>query len=76
MDLYLIHVPLRTRPRTEIDTFTEEDVLPLDLKGVWLEMEKLKEQGLAKAIGVSNFGVQRLQELYALTKSIPAVNQV
>lgn len=74
--MYLIHVPLRTRPRTEIDTFTEEDVLPLDLKGVWLEMEKLKEQGLAKAIGVSNFGVQRLQELYALTKSIPAVNQV
>lgn len=76
VDLYLIHFPFRVRPGANTGSLKEEDVLPLDLKGVWLEMEKLKEQGLTKAIGVSNFGAKRLQEFFALTGVYPAVNQV
>lgn len=76
LDLYLIHFPVRLRPEVELADLTDEDILPLDLKGVWLEMEKLKARGLTRAIGVSNFGVKRLQELFSLTGSFPAVNQV
>src|SRR5450759_4234668 len=76
VDLYLIHFPFTVRPEANTEALKEEDVLPLDLKGVWLEMEKLKEQGLAKAVGVSNFAAKRLQELFALTGKSPAVNQV
>ncbi|CAM6113411.1 unnamed protein product [Calypogeia fissa] len=76
VDLFLIHFPFTIKPEANDDDLKEEDVLPFDIKGVWREFEKLKEQGLAKAIGVSNFGVKRLQEMFALTGCIPAVNQV
>lgn len=76
LDLYLIHFPVRIRPGASFEKLKEEDFLELDLKGVWLELEKLKERGLIKSIGVSNFSVKRLQEMFALTNCIPSVNQV
>ncbi|KAJ3019238.1 UNVERIFIED_CONTAM: hypothetical protein HDU68_010750 [Siphonaria sp. JEL0065] len=42
----------------------------------WKEMEVLVEKGLAKAIGVSNFSVEHLQELLASSTIVPAVNQI
>ncbi|KAF7836411.1 chalcone reductase [Senna tora] len=53
-----------------------EDVMPLDLKGVWAAMEECQRLGLTRAIGVSNFSVKKLQNLLSFTTIAPAVNQV
>ena len=42
----------------------------------YLEMEKLKEEGLVKSIGVSNFRKSHLQNLLSQVHKIPAVNQI
>jgi diketogulonate reductase-like aldo/keto reductase len=42
----------------------------------WRAFEDLREQGLARAIGVSNFGIDRLASLVAGARRPPAVNQV
>jgi diketogulonate reductase-like aldo/keto reductase len=42
----------------------------------WRAMEKLHREGRAKAIGVSNFMVQHLEELLASAEIVPAVNQI
>ena len=61
VDLYLIHHPRLAQP---------------DIATAWAEMEKIKAAGLAKSIGVSNFGVPELTELLASAKVKPAANQV
>ncbi|KAI9451785.1 Aldo/keto reductase [Russula earlei] len=61
VDLYLIHHPRVARP---------------DIPTAWAEMETLSEQGLAKSIGVSNFGVDELAVLLASAKIKPAANQI
>ncbi|PPQ96902.1 hypothetical protein CVT26_005888 [Gymnopilus dilepis] len=47
-----------------------------DIPQCWKEMEKIKDSGRAKSIGVSNFEVQDLQELLAVAKHVPVVNQI
>ncbi|WP_433160490.1 aldo/keto reductase [Kribbella sp. CA-247076] len=42
----------------------------------WPGMEKASEAGLAKAIGISNFGADELQELLKVSQIQPAVNQI
>jgi len=42
----------------------------------WRAMEELNESGLARAVGVSNYTVQQLEELVEHGKIAPAVNQV
>lgn len=42
----------------------------------YLEMEKLKDAGLIKSIGVSNFRKSHLQNLLAHVHKIPSVNQI
>lgn len=49
------------------DNFTAE---------TWLALETLYENKRVRAIGVSNFSVQRLQQLLASAKVTPMVNQV
>jgi diketogulonate reductase-like aldo/keto reductase len=46
-----------------------------DTRG-WNAMQALREQGLARAIGVSNYGADRLARLLAHATRPPAVNQV
>ncbi|TYH23077.1 hypothetical protein ES288_A04G181600v1 [Gossypium darwinii] len=46
------------------------------LKKVWKAMEGVVDSGLVQAIGVSNFGVQQIKELFKFAKIVPAVNQV
>jgi len=46
---------------------------PLRSARLWRELETLREQGLARAVGVSNFGARRLARLPAPR---PAVDQV
>lgn len=42
----------------------------------WVGMEKLLQTGKTKAIGVSNYSKQFLEELLPHCKVIPAVNQI
>ena len=42
----------------------------------WRALEKLRQQGKARSIGVSNFTIEHLIELLAATDTVPAVNQV
>jgi 3''-deamino-3''-oxonicotianamine reductase len=53
-----------------------EEVMPLDLKGVWEAMEECQKLGLTRSIGVSNFTTKKLEELLLSAKIPPAVNQV
>ncbi|KAH7886725.1 NADP-dependent oxidoreductase domain-containing protein [Phlebopus sp. FC_14] len=61
VDLYLIHAPSLAKP---------------DIPTAWARMEKIKEAGLARSIGVSNFDVKDLEILLASAKVKPAVNQI
>lgn len=61
VDLYLVHSPRLAVP---------------DIPTCWAQMEKVKEDGLAKSIGISNFGVQDMEILLASAKVKPAVNQI
>jgi diketogulonate reductase-like aldo/keto reductase len=61
VDLFLIHSPLPYVGR---------------LKEIWQQMEGVKNEGLTKSIGVSNFKVEHLNELLEGANIVPAVNQV
>jgi len=61
VDLYLIHHPNLARP---------------DIPTAWAKMEGIKRAGLAKSIGVSNFGIDELDILLASAKIKPAANQI
>jgi diketogulonate reductase-like aldo/keto reductase len=61
VDLYLIHWPL---PR--LDKYVD----------TWRAMIKLREDGLIRSIGVSNFTEAQLRRLLAETGVAPAVNQI
>jgi diketogulonate reductase-like aldo/keto reductase len=42
----------------------------------WRALERIREEGRARSIGVSNFLVPHLEELLASAKQVPAVNQI
>lgn len=48
----------------------------MDMKSVWEEMEECQKLGLTKSIGVSNFSCKKLDQILAIAKIPPAVNQV
>lgn len=45
-------------------------------KQTWKALEKIYEEGRAKSIGVSNYLIRHLKELFTYANTIPAVNQV
>lgn len=47
-----------------------------DVYGAWRAMEELQEQGQIRAIGVSNFSVDRAVDLAQFNKVTPQVNQI
>ena len=61
VDLYLIHWPLPKH-----DAYLE----------TWRAFIKIRDEGRAKSIGVSNFTVPTLQRLMDETGVVPAVNQI
>lgn len=73
LDLYLIHWPCKLKKGT---TLSPENVIPSDIPSTWSAMEKLFNSGKAKAIGVSNFSSKKLEDLLAVARVPPAVNQV
>ncbi|KAJ4817946.1 NAD(P)-linked oxidoreductase superfamily protein [Rhynchospora pubera] len=60
LDLYLIHWPISMKPGPISFPLKREEVMPLDLKGVWKAMEECQKLGLTKSIGVSNFTTKKL----------------
>jgi diketogulonate reductase-like aldo/keto reductase len=60
VDLWLIHWPPAGRAAPEI----------------WAEFIKARDEGLCRAIGVSNYSVAQIDELAKATGELPAVNQI
>jgi 2,5-diketo-D-gluconate reductase A len=60
VDLWLIHWPPRGRA----------------LVPTWKELLAVRDQGLARAVGVSNYSIAQLDELIAATGQAPQVNQI
>lgn len=78
LDLYLIHWPVALK-RAVAYPQTGEDMLSLTdvpLSETWAEMIVLKEMGLTRHIGVSNFSIKKLEEVTATTGVRPEVNQL
>src|SRR5699024_8426299 len=61
VDLYLIHWPVPAQGRY-VET--------------WRALERIAAEGRARAIGVSNFQREHLDELLADSDTVPAVNQI
>jgi 2,5-diketo-D-gluconate reductase A len=60
VDLYLIHAPYERDQRL----------------AQWRGLVELRRQGKARAIGVSNFSIQHIEELKAAGLPLPAANQI
>ncbi|ONK69135.1 uncharacterized protein A4U43_C05F19710 [Asparagus officinalis] len=73
VDLYLIHSPFRLKKG--YDTKPENFIQP-DVPSTWKALENLYDSGKARAIGVSNFSTKKLEDLLAVARVTPAVNQV
>ncbi len=78
LDLYLIHWPVAQKKGVAMPE-KDEDWIPLDkipLSITWAEIEKAYEDGLVKAIGVSNFNQQMIDGLMKNNNIVPMVNQI
>ncbi|VDC01485.1 unnamed protein product [Peniophora sp. CBMAI 1063] len=71
VDLYLIHWPQAAMNGKVL----QPDEHPT-INDTWADMEKVFEEGRAKAIGVSNFSVKTLKRLEETWKVVPAVDQI
>ena len=60
LDLWLVHWP--PRGRTSVT--------------VWREFLELRNEGLVRAVGVSNYSLRQIDELISATGEAPAVNQI
>ncbi|MCX2455085.1 aldo/keto reductase [Lacticaseibacillus nasuensis] len=67
VDLYLIHAPW---PWAKRGNYDQEN------KDVWRAMEEIYQSGRAKAIGISNFGVPEMKNIFAGATVKPMVNQI
>ncbi|WP_199590090.1 aldo/keto reductase [Bremerella cremea] len=88
VDLYLIHFPIalkfvpfadRYPPEWFYDPSAKEPGLvsePIPIRETWEAMEKLVDAGLAKNIGVCNFGVSLIRDLLSCARIRPSVLQV
>lgn len=47
-----------------------------DVYGAWRAMEELQKEGKIRAIGVSNFAVDRVVDLSVFNETTPAINQI
>jgi diketogulonate reductase-like aldo/keto reductase len=59
-----------------VDLYLIHWPLPLGNLRMWRQLESLQDRGLARAIGVSNFGRDRLAKLLRSAGRRPALNQV
>jgi len=80
VDLYLIHTPFAFKPGEEHDPRDENGKIIYDegatLLDTWRALENLMNQGRCKAIGLSDIGLEKIQEIFESARIKPAVVQV
>ena len=78
LNLYLIHWPVALRHGVSLPS-GPGDFVPLaeaPLESTWEAMLQLRERGLARQVGVSNFSRGQITRVRDATGDTPAVNQV
>ncbi len=78
LDLYLVHWPISVKlgigiAKTREEFYSYEEV---PLAETWQGMQQVQSAGLARHIGVSNFNIAKLEELFAVGGQGPEMNQV
>ncbi|KAE8613375.1 hypothetical protein XENTR_v10007695 [Xenopus tropicalis] len=81
MDLFLIHMPMGLKPGADLIPRDERGHIiyhKTDLRNTWEAMEKCKDAGLVRSIGVSNFNRRQLELILNKPglKYKPVCNQV
>ncbi|KAK7747464.1 hypothetical protein SLS53_001719 [Cytospora paraplurivora] len=82
LDLYLIHWPVSFRRKNNDERFPidEEtfgaDLIDVPLIETWRALEAVVKKGKIRSIGVSNFSVAKIEEIWDAAEIKPAVNQV
>nr|XP_020010812.1 aldo-keto reductase family 1 member C1 homolog isoform X2 [Castor canadensis] len=81
VDLFIIHMPVSLKPGEELmpkDANGKSILDKVDLRDTWEAMEKCKDAGLTKSIGVSNFNRKQLELILNKPglKYKPTCNQV
>ncbi|CAD24968.1 ALDOSE REDUCTASE [Encephalitozoon cuniculi GB-M1] len=79
VDLYLIHWPVTFDPAPDgtVESCGKKyNVGKFDAVGVWKKMEALVDLGLAKSIGISNFGKANTEKILGTCRICPAAIQI
>lgn len=78
LDLYLVHWPVAFQPGVPMPESAADYLTPQEapVHDTWNAMTAVKQKGLAKHIGVSNFSKAKLEQLISMTDEIPEMNQV
>jgi len=78
LDLYLIHWPVAFKHGVPMPSDTKDYVSleEVPISETWKQMEAIKENGLSKHIGVSNFSKKKLEDLLGKASHTPEVNQI
>ncbi|KFY65817.1 hypothetical protein V496_02338 [Pseudogymnoascus sp. VKM F-4515 (FW-2607)] len=81
VDLYLMHWPVAFSYSEETSFPTNEtsgliSVTDVPIEDTWAAMEALVEKGKAKSIGISNFTLEKSEQLLKSARIAPAVNQI
>ncbi|KAL7346417.1 aldo-keto reductase [Encephalitozoon intestinalis] len=79
VDLYLIHWPVALDPAPDgtVESFGKKySVGKFNPVSLWKKMEKLVDLGLAKSIGISNFGKDNTEKILQECRILPAVAQI
>lgn len=78
LDLYLIHWPIALAYDVDYPQKAEDmiSLSELPLTETWQAMISLKEKGLTKHIGVSNFSIKKIGEVHDATGVLPEALQI
>jgi len=79
LDMYLIHWPVGLKEGGDLfptDANGKFLLSGVDYLDSWRGMEEVAKLGLAKSIGVSNFSIEQLERLLAVSTITPATNQI
>lgn len=81
----MLNCPMTPPPQVEVPAEGEPvdngeegklEVKKQSMKQAWKLLEQLKDEGLVKSLGVANFSIQVLLNLYPFVNHPPTVNQV
>lgn len=80
LDLYLIHWPINWKKGPDGETIRVDGIpvkdTTLTIPQVYQEMEKLVDAGQVKSLGVSNFSIEEIEDVWNVARVKPTINQV